>query len=285
MAMRYLYILCLLIITTVPKVTVGMEFRLYFQPELSINVVIGEGEIVSGDAERFLAATARADRDSEGHIVFVLNSLGGSVRAAFELVEVMDAVGVYTVVPDNALCASACASIVFVSGTRRNVVGTGRLGFHSCYAQKNGRVAEDSLCNHLIAQNAVLRGLSYASVDLFVKEYGADDMAWVGRDVACTMLPGLCRPTLRKSQGKNVSPSFDCNAARTKVEHLICSDSELSRMDQSMAAQYKRKLLMSSDSTSLKLEQRKWLSNIRNQCLDKNCLVLRYQERIRELLQ
>lgn len=278
------FFLFVLITASIPKLTVGMEFRLYLQPELNINVLIGEGEIKNGDAERFLAAAALADRDDEGHVIFVLNSLGGSVQAAFQLVEAMDQVGVYTIVPDNALCASACASIVFVSGARRNIVGTGRLGFHSCYSIRKGKPAEDSLCNHLIAKNALLRGLSYASVDIFVEHYGADDMAWVGRDVACTMLPGLCLPTLLKSERANFSPSFNCDAARTKVERLICSDSELSRLDQSMAVQYKRRLSMGTDSATLKSEQRQWLVTVRNRCLDKSCLILRYQERIQELL-
>lgn len=51
---------------------VAMEFRLYFQPELKINVLIAEGAIVAGDADKFLAIVPKADRDAEGHVVLVL---------------------------------------------------------------------------------------------------------------------------------------------------------------------------------------------------------------------
>ena len=53
--------------------------------------------------------------------------IGGNVEAAFRLIDVMDKIRVYTVVPDNAQCASACASILFVSGERRGILGSGRL--------------------------------------------------------------------------------------------------------------------------------------------------------------
>lgn len=75
----------------------AMEFRIYRQPELNQNVVIGEGPIRQGDAEKFTAIAKKADRDSEGHITFVLNSPGGSVDAAFKLVDAMDKIGVFTI--------------------------------------------------------------------------------------------------------------------------------------------------------------------------------------------
>lgn len=175
-----------------PTPALGMEFRIYFQPELKQRVVIGEGLIADGDDVRFLSAAKNADRDLKGHVTLVLNSLGGSVEAAFRLIRAMDEVKVYAVVPDDALCASACASIVYVSAERHLVVGTGRLGFHTCYVGRAEHNDPSAICNEFIAQNAVSRGTSHASVDLFTQDFGPTKMAWLDKRLACQI--GLCRP-------------------------------------------------------------------------------------------
>ncbi|WP_171016063.1 lysozyme inhibitor LprI family protein [Ramlibacter sp. 2FC] len=261
----------------------AMEFRLFFQPDLRINVLIAEGPIVTGDAERFLAASTKADRDVEGHIVLVLNSLGGSVQAAFDFVRAMDRVGVFTIVPDNALCASACASIIYPSGIRRNIVGSGRLGFHSCYTKVEGKIDESAFCNEKIAEHAISRGVAHASVNLFVKDFGAGEMAWVDRHIVCTTLPGMCRPTLRDprpSVESEIRPSFDCAKSRTLVEKLICANPVLAKMDARMAVAYFTLSTSLIDQKSLLDEQRAWLRNDRNNCDSLECLVAAYQSRI-----
>lgn len=264
----------------------AMEFRTYYQPQLRINVLIAEGPITAGDAQRFLAAAPRADRDEEGHIILVLNSLGGSISAAFEFVEAMDKIGVFTLVPDNALCASACASIIYPSGIRRNVVGTGRLGFHSCYTKVGNKIEESGFCNEKIAQHAVSRGVAHASVNLFVEDFGAGEIAWVDREVACSMLLGMCRPTLREpgpATDSEVRPSFDCQKARTLVENLICANPRLARLDARMAIAYFM-LRTTGDSTQQLLnEQRLWLREVRNKCEELECLTLKYKERTQQL--
>jgi uncharacterized protein YecT (DUF1311 family) len=265
---------------------IGMEFRLFYQRELGINVLIAEGPIVSGDAERFMSESSKADRDAEGHVILVLNSLGGSVQAAFEFAKAMDRVGVFTIVPDNAMCASACASIIYPSGIRRNIVGSGRLGFHSCYTKKDGKVEESSLCNEKIAQHAISRGIAHASVSLFVNDFGARDMAWVDRQVACTMLPGMCRPSLREPQpsiDEEVKPSFDCAKARTMVEKLVCANPRLARLDTRMAVSYSTLRARPEDGRALLAEQRAWLREERDKCENPECLVSRYQGRVKAL--
>lgn len=283
---RLLFGFLMALIVASPLPVGAMQFRTHFQPELRINVLIAEGPIVPGDAQRFLAAVPKADRDVEGHIVLVLNSLGGSVTSAFEFVEAMDKVGVYTIVPDNALCASACASIIYPSGIRRNIVGTGRLGFHSCYTKVGNKIEESAFCNEKIAEHAVSRGLAHASVNLFVEDFGARDMAWVDREVACRMLIGMCRPTLRDPKplpDAHVRPSFDCLKARTLVEKLICANPKLARMDARMAIAYFTLRTNNSSSKSLLQEQRRWLRELRNKCEDLECLATVYQERILRL--
>jgi len=261
----------------------ALEFRSHYHEPDRIRVLIAEGEIESGDDRRFLMAVGNADRDSEGHVVLVLNSLGGSVDAAFKLVEAMDKVGVFTLVPDDALCASACASIVYVGGARRNIVGTGKLGFHSCYVLQDGKPHESSLCNERVAQNAFERGLAHASVDLFTQHFGARDMAWVGREVACKMLPGSCRPRGDRRQvtvARPRGPSFDCTAARGYVEQTICREPGLASLDFEMSQLYES--ARRRDATALDV-QRKWLRTVRSACTTLECLDKAYRTRIREL--
>ncbi|MEM5328399.1 lysozyme inhibitor LprI family protein [Paraburkholderia sp. JHI2823] len=269
-----------------PGMSAGMDFKIYYQPELKLNMIIGKGRIQSGDADKFLAVAKLAGRDGEGLVPFVLDSPGGNVEAAFRIVDAMDQVRVYTIVPDNAKCASACASILFASGERRSVVGTGMLGFHSCYRRDGKTYTEDSLCNEIIAANAMRRGVSHAAINRFVKEYGASEMAWVGRNIACTTLRGLCRPGLLETQSGTkdaLAQSLDCSGLLSVQAQIVCTDPELARLDKTMAEVFNQKLKTSANKTKLRADQRAWLRNSRNVCEDKACLLRSYQLRVAEL--
>lgn len=269
-----------------PGVALGMDFKIYYQPQLKLKMLIGEGRIQDGDAEKFLAFAKMADRDDEGLVTLVLNSPGGNVEAAFRVVDAMDKVRVYTTVPGNARCASACASILFASGERRSVVGTGLLGFHSCYRRDGRTYAEDSLCNEIIAANAMQRGVSHAGINRFVKQYGARDMAWVERNVACKSLQGLCKPGLLETQYETkaaLMQSFDCSKLISVQAQLICGDAELSLVDIALTEIYYQRIKSSSNKTRLRADQRAWLRNSRNVCGDKACLLQSYHLRIDEL--
>ncbi|MBP0595842.1 ATP-dependent Clp protease proteolytic subunit [Paraburkholderia sp. LEh10] len=269
-----------------PGIAPAMDFRIYDQPQLKLKMVIGEGKVQDGDAEKFLATAKLADRDDEGLVILVLSSPGGNVEAAFRVVDAMDQVRVHTVVPDSARCASACASILFASGMRRSVVGSGLLGFHSCYRRDGRTYAEDSLCNEIIAANAMQRGISHAGINRFVKQYGAQDMAWVGRDVACRSLQGLCKPGLLEARSDTktaLMQSFDCSKLISVQAQLICGDEELTRIDKALTEVYSRKMNASANKTRLRADQRAWLRNSRDACGDKACLLRSYRLRIDEL--
>ncbi|QGZ60239.1 DUF1311 domain-containing protein [Paraburkholderia acidiphila] len=270
----------------IPGFAQGMEFSLYYQPQLKLKMIIGEGKIEDGDAGRFQVLARKADRDDEGLVVVVLSSPGGNVEAAFRVVDAMDKVRVHTVVPDDARCASACASILFASGERRSILGSGLLGFHSCYRRAGRTYAEDSFCNELIAANAMQRGVSHAGINRFVKQYGALDMAWVGHDVACKSLQGLCKPGRLATQSETKTAlmhSFDCSKLISVQAQLVCADAELSRVDRTLSALYDEKLNATANKARLRADQRTWLRNSRNACSDKACLLRSYRLRIDEL--
>jgi uncharacterized protein YecT (DUF1311 family) len=76
--------------------------------------------------------------------------------------------------------------------------------------------------------------------------------------------------------------SFDCAKASTLVESAICSDPELSSLDDSLAALYTQTLRHSSSISQVKDSQRDWLKK-RNQCKSEQCLKIAYQKRLKEL--
>ncbi|MBK6854161.1 MAG: DUF1311 domain-containing protein [Burkholderiales bacterium] len=77
--------------------------------------------------------------------------------------------------------------------------------------------------------------------------------------------------------------SFDCTKARSATERMICTDQKLSSLDEDLARHYARALERVEDTAELKRMQRNWLATQRRECLDANCLVSAYQNRITEL--
>ena len=82
------------------------------------------------------------------------------------------------------------------------------------------------------------------------------------------------------------SASFDCAKASSWVEKTICSNTQLSILDEQMAQHYKNSLTNASDSPSSNQiasndqlrHQRQWLKFQRNTCTTQACLIREYQE-------
>jgi uncharacterized protein YecT (DUF1311 family) len=78
-----------------------------------------------------------------------------------------------------------------------------------------------------------------------------------------------------------ISASFNCQKANSNVEIMICTNPELSRLDEVLSNQYKYTLNSSPDKSLLKSEQKLWLNTQRKNCnTDYNCLINAYKERI-----
>ena len=87
----------------------------------------------------------------------------------------------------------------------------------------------------------------------------------------------LLVPTVTYSAG------FDCRKASTLVEQLICRDKKLSALDDQMASAFKSGKTTSDDPERLRLEQRRWIENIRDACTSLDCLYNAYDARLDEL--
>ena len=152
----------------------AMDFTILPMPD-GLRVVFAKGDIVAGDVERFRVALKSSDRDPFGNKELALNSNGGLVSAAFEIVALMDREKVATIVPPFATCASACVAI-FLAGAQRVVLDGGRLGMHSCASIATG--ARSELCNDRIAQSALEHGTEFGSVMAFIRYAGPSEMIW-----------------------------------------------------------------------------------------------------------
>jgi uncharacterized protein len=78
--------------------------------------------------------------------------------------------------------------------------------------------------------------------------------------------------------------SFNCAKAQTPVERLICSDPQVSELDDRLDKAYRAAEVTGTwQRSELGPDQREWLKNVRNRCNDAPCLVRAYQVRIEEL--
>jgi hypothetical protein len=179
------------VISTIDSVNYASAMQFWVAPN---GAIVAEKEIVDGDAERLEQIIPKiTKRDNYENIPMFLNSPGGYVKAAMEMVKVMDKYHMTAIVGPGAVCASACASILYISADFHIVIGTGTLGFHTCYLQrKDDAKIPDSFCNELTAQNAADHGTSYGAVHMWMTDPHPSHVAWIGAEVACKF--GLCGP-------------------------------------------------------------------------------------------
>ena len=159
----------------------AMEFTVTLAPD-GLRVVTARGQVVAGDAERLAAALRTTDRDAFGNKHLFLNSKGGLVGEALDMVKVMDHEKVTTIIGPGAECASACAQILYLSGVHRYVLDGGRLGLHSCW--EAGKGTASTSCNDLIAKNALAHGTGYASIMAFMQFTEPSRMRWFDAEEA-----------------------------------------------------------------------------------------------------
>lgn len=76
--------------------------------------------------------------------------------------------------------------------------------------------------------------------------------------------------------------SFDCGKASTKVEHIICDNAEISKLDEELNAAYKVAVQVKQQADAIKQAQKQWVKE-RNACDDKACVGASYQARIGKL--
>ncbi len=106
----------------------AMAFRYVDDSDLG-RIMIAEGAITPGDADKFEAALENA---APRPAVLALHSPGGSVRDALRIGEIVREEGLSTMMTADATCASACPLILF-SGVERLVSRDAWVGMHQSY--------------------------------------------------------------------------------------------------------------------------------------------------------
>jgi len=76
--------------------------------------------------------------------------------------------------------------------------------------------------------------------------------------------------------------SFDCDKARSQVEKTICSDAELSKLDDDLGIAYQASIAGGGAADQSRQEQRRWLAQ-RNACRDRACIKSAYEARLGDL--
>jgi len=76
--------------------------------------------------------------------------------------------------------------------------------------------------------------------------------------------------------------NFDCTKASTKVEKMICSNAELSKLDEDLNAAYQSAMQDESQAKTVRRVQKEWLKD-RNSCANITCLKTAYETRVAQL--
>src|SRR5450631_543381 len=79
--------------------------------------------------------------------------------------------------------------------------------------------------------------------------------------------------------------SFDCAKAQTKVEHFICDNPSISKIDDDLSKAYQGVISKANDEDKQRAitEQKHWLKFTRSVCINEPCLKHAYWSRIAEL--
>ncbi len=85
--------------------------------------------------------------------------------------------------------------------------------------------------------------------------------------------------------GAAPAASFDCAKAKSKIEKAICTDQELSSLDEFLGRYYAGALETAKDAAAcVKADQKAWVKNVRDACGPKStCLTPAYLERLSTL--
>ncbi|SDR49596.1 Inhibitor of vertebrate lysozyme (Ivy) [Rhizobiales bacterium GAS113] len=191
-------------------------------------LVVVSGEFQPGDAERFRSAVAIYPKG-----VVAFESTGGNLLAAIDIGTQIRLRNYATVVPDNTVCASACAT-AWLGGSRRFMGRHALIGFHAAYVTEDGHSVETGAPNALLGAYLNKLGLPDRAV-VFITQAHPEGMTWLtleaasreGIDVslfvppdekagapAATAAPTVAPPSQAGVQVPIVKPTADAELAK-----------------------------------------------------------------------
>lgn len=140
-SMKYLIFALFLIMNTAEAATIKLR-DVTFNDKTEQWIIV-KGAIQNGDLERFLSAVTSGDKIS----TVWLDSPGGSANEGLAIARIIHELKFNTYVHENSRCDSIC-SIMFLSGKRKLVTDTSKIGIHSAHNRNTG--AKDADANTVI---------------------------------------------------------------------------------------------------------------------------------------
>ena len=141
-------------------------------------MIVITGELVQGDAARFTEAAL-----SQRNATVVLASPGGSLQAGIDIGEAARLLDMRTMVPDDAICASACA-LAWLGGKRRIMGDGAQIGFHAAYrVTEQGGASVSSMGNALVGGYLNKLGLSDQAI-FYITRSDPAAMQWLSEEDA-----------------------------------------------------------------------------------------------------
>jgi len=141
------------------------------------DLVLLEGKLELADDEAFAKLV-----DGLDHAIVVLNSPGGNLVAGLAIGRLVRLRAFATAVPDDAMCASACA-LAWLGGTTRYLGSRSALGFHAASVMHGRQAVETGVGNALIGSYLARLGLSERAV-VYITAAKPSDIQWLHPDDA-----------------------------------------------------------------------------------------------------
>jgi len=137
-----------------------------------LEMVVVQGDIVHGDAERFLDTVRSVDVGA-----VLLKSPGGNLVEGLVIGRAIRASGFTTGVAPGTACASACA-LAWLGGTTRYMDPTSLVGFHAAYVEESGRFSQSGVGNALVGAYLNELELGFDAI-VFVSSAAPNEMNWL----------------------------------------------------------------------------------------------------------
>lgn len=133
-SLKSIQLIALLLLFTVVNTKSSLS-EVIVSPERNEAFIVGE--INSAAAEEFVELMKRHPSTN----TLYLSSPGGAVYPSLVIAQTVNELGISTVVPLDAICASACSTIYFAGINRRAL---GQLGVHRIYSKSHSDELEES---------------------------------------------------------------------------------------------------------------------------------------------
>ena len=137
-------------------------------------LIFVSGKMELEDGNRFADIAASLGRE---HAAVIFGSPGGSLIAGLQIGQIIRLRHYATFVPQNTVCASACA-FAWLSGSPRIMQERARIGFHAAYIESGGTKTETGVGNALAGAYMTQLGLSVDAI-VYVESAHPDDITWL----------------------------------------------------------------------------------------------------------